>query len=195
MKKILGLAVAIAFTATAFGQGTILFTSHKGSGSGPVLMPDGTPVAGSDYSGQLYGGPDAGSINPIVEIVGSTDLPVYGFVAAGGPPPLLGYVQSTGAQVVVPGTSPNTAGVVQLRVWNNQAGSLTSWEAAQGVSEWGESDIVPTALLGGPNPSGPAFTPPNMPAFASFNLQVVPEPTTWALLGIGALALFFRRRK
>ena len=83
---------------------------------------------------------------------------------------------------------------IQLRVWNNQDGALAGWDDAVGVSEWGDSGAaVATSGLGGPNPPDPDLTAPGMPALPGFTL--VPEPTTWALLGLGALALCFRRRK
>jgi hypothetical protein len=122
---------------------------------------------------------------------------IFPFPGSAAPAALHGYVASQNNTVIVPGVGPGNAAFVQLRVWNNQDGALTDWDSAINVSEWGDSG---TALqtpggLGGPNPPDPDLTATGLPVLPGFQLQAVPEPTTWALLGIGALAMFFRRRK
>jgi len=197
MKRVIALAIAVSFAATAFGQGELIF-NHRGSGSGQVLLPDGvTPVVGTTYSGQLYAGAAADALSPVVDIKGGGSA-VFPFPAAAAPAALHGYVASANNTVIVPGVGPGSSAYIQLRVWNNNDGALTDWDSAVGVSEWGDSgDALASSPLGGPNPdpSLPAIAAPGLPTLPGFTLNVVPEPTTWALLGIGALAMFFRRRK
>lgn len=195
MKRVIALAIAVSCAATAFGQGELIF-NHRGSGSGQVLDSSGAAVVGTTYSGQLYAGAASDALAPVVEIKGGGSA-IFPFPAAAAPAALHGYVASQNNTVIVPGVGPGTAAFVQLRVWNNNDGALTDWDSAVNVSEWGMSDTELSADLGGPNPNPdlPAIAAPGMPNLPGFQLQVVPEPTTWALLGIGALALFFRRRK
>jgi len=94
-------------------------------------------------------------------------------------------------QVPVGGT-----GTFQLRAWDNLNGTLTTWAAAEqawnnGLTAAGKSGLFNVAALTeAPN------IPPNMLGFRSFNLTIVPEPSTFVLAGLGAAALvIFRRRK
>jgi hypothetical protein len=196
MKRVIALLLVVGFSASALGQGQLIFNhwaTNPGDGSNAILGVDGSPLFGTGYSGQMYAGPVGGALNPVTEISGSTALavfPMYGSARAG-------YLNTSANTVVIPGVEPGSAADIQLRVWENAGGSLTDWSAADGTaSEWGISDVVPTTpnTLGGITPGGPQ-APVNMPSVPSFQLQMVPEPTTWALLGIGALAMFFRRRK
>jgi hypothetical protein len=60
----------------------------------------------------------------------------------------------------------------------------------------GESAPVNIAGLGGVNPTTGAIVPtPDLSGLQSFNLRVVPEPSTIALGVLGAAALLYRRRK
>jgi hypothetical protein len=94
------------------------------------------------------------------------------------------------AQVTVGGT-----GTFQLRVWDNLGGTLTTW--AQAEAQWllgaiagGKSQLFEV----GPLTANPNI-PPNMTTFRSFNVHYVPEPSTFALLGLGALGMLIFRRK
>jgi hypothetical protein len=194
MKRVIALAIAVSFTASVFGQGELIF-GHRNSGSGQVLGLDGSPLVGATYSGQLYGGGTASALSPIVDVKGGGSA-IFPFPAAAAPAALHGYVASQNSTVIVPGVAPGATAFIQLRVWNNQDGALTSWDSAVDVSEWGDSGVaVESSALGGPQPPLPDALAPNMPTLPGFQLTAIPEPTTWALLGIGALALCFRRRR
>jgi hypothetical protein len=86
----------------------------------------------------------------------------------------------------------------EMVAWNNASGLYPTW--AQASVAWAAGLIAagrsPMFTLN--NIGGTTFTPPNInPAVQSFNIfQNIPEPTTAALLGLGAAAmLIFRRRK
>ena len=83
---------------------------------------------------------------------------------------------------------------VQLRAWASASGS--SWEEASSnpTGEIGQSNIIDLTATG--NSAGsPPSVPVDLVGLQAFNLQVIPEPSTWALLALGVGALALRRRK
>lgn len=93
-----------------------------------------------------------------------------------------------------PNRPPGTAGVCyQLRAWDNQGGTITSWAqvmGAGGTMACGVSDVY---VFTSPLSVGPMGRP-DTSLVRSFQLTVVPEPSLIALgiLGLGGLVL--RRR-
>ena len=98
-------------------------------------------------------------------------------------------------------TLPNTLvggfATLQLRVWDNKGGILTSWGIALSAysGPLGKSDLFNIGpLTDNLNPS-----PPNMTGLRSFNINngdYIPEPSAFLLGVLGAVALLlFRRRK
>jgi hypothetical protein len=183
MKRVIALLMAVGISATAFGQGELVF-GHWGSGGGAITDAGGTPLEGTGFSGQLYAGPVGGALAAVPNSV-------YQFYG----PARAGFLNTSFVTVTIPGVQPGSPADTQLRAWDNAGGSLTDWDAASaGGANAGISSVVASAPLGGPDPAGgPAIPAPNLPAIPGF--AIVPEPTTWALMGLGALALFFRRRK
>jgi len=93
----------------------------------------------------------------------------------------------------VPVGSPASTGNFEVRVWDNRAGTVTTW--AQVLSD-------PTiargrsAVLNNVNVLVPPATPGGLTGIASFNLFIpVPEPSLIALGALGLGALLLRRRK
>jgi hypothetical protein len=89
-----------------------------------------------------------------------------------------------------------SAASVEMVAWDNSSGNYPTWAQAKpawlaGTIAAGESGIFNLANIG-----GTFNTPPNLVGLQSFNLYLVPEPSTFALAGLGAAALLiFRRRK
>ncbi len=79
--------------------------------------------------------------------------------------------------------------------WDNSSTLYPTWAQASvawaaGTIAAGKSGPFNVALIG-----GDVNLPPNI-GVTSFNLYMVPEPSTFALAGLGAAAmLIFRRRK
>jgi len=104
------------------------------------------------------------------------------------------------ANAIVPGVAADTQrGTFQMRVWDNQGGSIGTWAEAlaawtQGriAIGWSELFTTPYALGGTANPPNP---PPNLQGLQSFNLVTVPEPSVIALGVLGAGCLFLLRRR
>jgi len=96
--------------------------------------------------------------------------------------------------------TPDSSGgaTLELVAWDDSSGNYSTWATAStawmaGLIAAGESPLMNlTATIG-----GTLTTPPSLPAAnQSFNLYFIPEPTSFALAGLGAAALLiFRRRK
>ena len=95
----------------------------------------------------------------------------------------------------IPGLTPDEAAATfQMVAWDNSSGQFSTWTQAS------------VALLAGliyagwstpftvPNIGGSINTPPNVLA-PSFNLFLLPEPSTFALAGLGLAALMIARRR
>jgi len=150
----------------------------------------GALLQGTGFSAQLFAANNIGQSE-------SALTPVPGSIVSFRTGATLGGTIATLTLSVpqVPG-DPAGSGTFQLRAWDNLNGTLTTWAAAeaawnQGLTAAGKSLLFDVAGLNlAPNIA------PNMLGFRSFNLTIVPEPSTFVLAGLGAAALvIFRRRK
>jgi len=187
MKKTLIVVAAIAGLAfQSYGQGTLWFNNfdaNKGIfwGNGTSNAPVGTYV-------QILGGANAASLAAVTK--GGVAVAPYQLVAGdvGGLGPNLGSAFDFG-QGKVPGTTASASAVLELRAWFGNADYTKATYA--GKLQW-------TQLLG-TDPPSPALPTPaslNMPDVLRLQAVVVPEPSTFALAGLGLASLaIFRRRK
>lgn len=220
MKRLILAACALTCAASVFGQGQVVFNNRVvGSVVSHIYAPNGTDAgfvqqgngtadtaAGTTdwsaasgwslldgskgtYTVQLWAAPGgAGTPESSLVAVPTTTTMRTGAAA--------GFI--TGVTVVVPNVPGDTTGgpaTFEVRVWDNAGGTITSYAAAQGLANgvWGQSPIFSiTGPLG-----GGTVLPPNLVGLQSFNVHtLVPEPSTFALAGLGAAALLiFRRRK
>jgi len=189
-----------------FAQGTVVFNnritgtlithvymggSSQLSGNGNTDFPAGTtdwgsgfvPLAGNAYSTALLAGPTAGALlqaNPVTTFRTGTGA---GFIAG-----------TTATLEGVAADAPSA--FIQMVAWDNAGGTITSWDAAQaawqaGTIAAGASPVFQVQSIG-----GDFNVPPALVGLESFNIYMVPEPGTFALVGLGAAAmLIFRRRK
>lgn len=184
MKKLaLIAAVSLMASSFAYGQGTVYFNTRVVADDVvvQVFMPDGvTPLEGTGYTAQLFGGAVGTAANALTPLV-----PTTGFRTGAG----AGFTVTVGTGIPVPGVPEGGTATIQMRVWENAGGTITSYaDALSAGVMYGESNLIDVAGLG-----GILTTPPSLVGLQSFNL--VPEPTTYALLALGAGALLFRRRK
>jgi hypothetical protein len=187
MKQILAiLGVSIAATTFACAQGTIAFQSLGSSSAGPttvnapVFNTDGlTLLSGAGFSVQLYAGPDDGSLAPIGSPIGFLSGPFAGYFDGSDNLPVTGFAQ---------GATPR----LQVRAWDNQGGSVTSYESAM---IRGASAAFTSPALGDDTAPYDPSTIPVPQGLTSFSLALVPEPSVVALGILGAAAVIFRRRK
>lgn len=212
MKKLILAAFALTCAASVFAQGTVLFANRIGTtlqapiygvnpgapgvqvaGNSPTGIPAGTAdygtapkLDGTAYLAQLWGGPNATSLSA------ATGTSLLGFRTGAG----AGFIVATSDAAIIAGVTTGSSAALQVRAWDTQGGTLMTWAAAEGANaNRGMSAIFNSEALG-----GGAVPAANMIGFTSFNLvgaaAVTPEPSTFALAGLGAAALLiFRRRK
>jgi hypothetical protein len=187
MKRLALVALtSVAVVVTSYAQGTVNF-NNRVTGVGGVVAPiygvDGvTGLAGDAYTAQLFGGPEGTAVDSLTPL---TPVTVFRTGAAAG------FVVS-GNVVSVTGVAGGATATLQLRAWDNQGGTLTEFDAAQAAgAAWGAS--TPFDIVTGNPDAVPPGVPAVMTGLTSFAL--VPEPSTFALLALGAGALFLRRRK
>jgi len=210
MKKLTVIALATIISVSAFGQGQINFNNRViGSVVAPVYGVNsaapqvrisgnattnggsqnytGIPlVAGTNFSAQVFYGPAGTAADALQPAAASTIVPFRSTAATGG------FIMNQAAAVTLNGVDFGQTGVIQMRVWDNQGGTITSWAAAvlRGDVATGFSDVFNVAMA-----ANPSITPPNMVGLTSFNLTVVPEPSVIALGALALGALLLRRRK
>jgi hypothetical protein len=79
---------------------------------------------------------------------------------------------------------------IQIRAWYNGGGLYTSYDQALAAGQnVGESNPVSLILALG------SSQPPFLDGLSPFTVGIVPEPSVYALLGLGGLLLFRRLRK
>jgi len=178
-KQLLTLVATLVFAGSAFGQGQVQMANNASS----LIMNGltGQAVAIGSISFQLYYGP-AGT--PEASLVALP--PIAGTSAV-----LAGRIANTVIDVPQAVVGPGAAATFQIWAWQSSFASYAL--AAQG------GGLVGKSALFNANTS-PAIQPPPTPTslaglYPGFAVTV-PEPSTFALAGLGAAALLlFRRRK
>ncbi len=144
----------------------------------------GEPLAGTGWSAELFGAAGTGqSESALAAVPGS--VTAFRTGASSGT-----FVPST---LVVPAVMAGGTGTFQLRVWDNLGGTLTSWSTAQSAWQKGQISAGKSLLFLVENSGTDANNPAAMVNFRSFN--IIPEPTTVALLLLGGLGLWKLRHQ
>jgi hypothetical protein len=151
MKKlILTVGVTLALAGNIFGQAIVNFGNLVGTGGSIVNAPvfDGNcsvKLDGAGFSAQLFAGP-AGSSEASLVAVGAA-VPFRTGAAAGY------WVTTTRT---IPGLPEGAPAALQVRVWANQGGAITTYDQAVGAGvSRGVSPLI-TVVTGGPIPTPPA---------------------------------------
>lgn len=99
------------------------------------------------------------------------------------------------AKLSIPGTLGGDHVTLQLRVWDNKGGTITSWADAQSVAH-GKSNLIADFQLGGVDGTGaPVLGDGNISKKLEYFGLSIPEPSVVALGALGLGALLLRRRK
>lgn len=220
MKKLLATSVMSLLAVSVFGQGQVVLQNLDTSTTPQVRAPiyldvvGGVALSGTDTSfrAALLGGPTTGI---------AANIPGSRTNSAGGGAPVLGNlgllaspntgntwttfrtgaaagfvgVGSDGARVI-PNVPYSGQALVQVVAWT---GNFTTWDAA--YSAWLSG--APGVRIGASNPltltttTGPTDQIfPRLVGLESFAVvPVIPEPSTFALAGLGAAALLILRRR
>lgn len=190
-KTLLTLAVAAVSALTVYGQGRVNFNNYV-SGSavtvdplnmGPIGGATGANV-GANYSVQvLYAGGTFADITSFLAASPLSSTPVAFFGATGGSPGTDGAGLFDGGTVAV---GPAGTYTMLIRAWYN-GGQYATYDAAFGSANTGQS-LFSVSATAAPTPA------PNT-TFAPFTVGIVPEPTSLALVGLGAISFLALRRK
>jgi len=215
MKRIIIALLAVGTAASVLAQGTITFNNRvTGAIFTRVYSPQtadmtvaqygntstdtpigsavytGAGLAGSGWTAQLWGATG----NDVAESSLAAALPMTTFRTTAS---TVGQVNAV--TVTLTGVAKDAAAAtIQLRVFPSTyatwADAETAWAADQTQTIWiGKSMPFNAALIG-----GDVNTPPNLVGLTSFSLvahPIIPEPGTFALLGLGALGMLIFRRK
>jgi len=147
----------------------------------------GDLLTGSGWSAELFAafgpGQPESSLNPVATSITSFRT---GAILAG--------TIATSIQWI-PVVPLGGTGTFQLRVWDNLGGTVTEWAMAEplwlnGNIAAGKSIVFDIDSLG-----TPLTFPADMVNFRSFNTHMIPEPSTFALAGLGAAGLLLFRRR
>jgi len=179
MKKLTATLLATTLVGlAAFAQGTVNFVNLGAGLNAPVFLSDGTTKVGTTgFTAELMAGTSAANLASVA---------TANFVAAG-------YFQGSPATVAIATVTPGTAAFLQVRVFSTASGSFAAAQTANLANTWGQSGVF-SVVTGGAG--SPPTTPAPLTGLTSFSLNVIPEPSSLALAGLGAAALLvFRRRK
>lgn len=199
MKKTLIAVAGIALAAmSTFAQGTVTFgNSATGLVTRATSAADSTQISISTGNG-------GGKVELLWAPVGTTDVtqfnPVAGSVTSVGVP-LAGRF-SNATTFTIPagsgfsGIAPGAIAAFVVRGWQ---GSSADWATASGLWNAGTIAAGYSAIFnvktGDPTTTPPGTPGSTSPLFPATGLQFVPEPTGFALMGLGLAAMLIRRRK
>jgi len=188
---ILGILGSAATAVSSFGQGAVLFGNYGNSGpiagtqityaATGVPAGKGGELVGSDFSAELLylnGATYTAIPSSITPFLGTDGNAGSG---AGFTSPVFAYI---------PGTSANGGTTVSLE-WEAFNNVTIGGDAAGTIK--GQSGPFTVVTSNNQNPTANDFT--TATGFAGFTVSAVPEPTTMALVGLGAAGLLALRRR
>lgn len=196
MKKLSVIALTLTCAAGVFAQGTVNFANNiTGTLSQRVYNPKtGDPaytqiggtwtgftgLSGANFRAALMGA--SGANAPVASLQFSPNTTTFRTGTAAG------VVNNTVAAFSNIAKDA-AAGTFQMFAWDNTSGSYAdpsaAWNAWKaGTIAGGVSGTINLTAIG-----GDLNTPPNLVGLQSFNIYMVPEPSTMALAGLGAAAL------
>lgn len=199
MKRTLLIVAALGLTAmTMYGQGRLNFNNSASQNAVTIKAGSsqgtGGAYLGSDYSIQLLWAPGTITDQAAFDAVATAAVITTFFGATGTAPGHGPAADGAGIFDNIAAVAIGPVGVytVQARAWYN-GGTYSTYSAASGagvnVGMSGLSQINVTA----------APTPANNTTWAPWTVNagvIVPEPSTFALAGLGLAGLaIFRRRK
>jgi hypothetical protein len=172
-------------THCAFSQATFIFQNYHPLGvNAPVFDSEGNRLSSTNYVAVLFGGPTPDSLILADAGVGSmSPVPITAMFNNQA-----GYFSRAG-QVYVDNAPAGGYAWLQVRAWDARLGSSYDEVEALGLGGYGQSPLF--QARGG----DPISLIPPQPLLGLQSFSLVPEPSTWALLGIGVGFLLWRWRR
>ncbi|MGD0745242.1 MAG: PEP-CTERM sorting domain-containing protein [Verrucomicrobiota bacterium] len=207
--KILSAIAIMGLATCAFGQGlllgnagnTALVGGSSATSGGLLYNANGTTFNGNLYDVGVtvsYGAANSTAAGSLTAF--NTYFP--GSASNAGNNPYTGLGNGTfyvvGSSVTLPGATAGGSIWIELQMWDYNSplahGTFSTYAAAYGHSPTADVLFDQTGLA---NPTGsPPTNPAYLSAMPSIVLMVVPEPATFALVGLGVASLLaFRRRQ
>ena len=145
---------------------------------------NGLLLQGSGYTFAIYAGPLSANSNSLT-LVAST---VFRTATADKLPAGLTFSRA----VIVPGVQVGEQANYQIRVWDNQGGTLNDWATVQaawlsGETAAGATPVVASDPLGGYDSNGVPVIILRDNNWVSFNIYYIPEPEILAALALSAI--------
>jgi hypothetical protein len=215
-RMLLGTATVLA-ALSGFAQGQVLFNNNV---PGVVVTHVYAPPASEPWLSQIGNGTNDyppgttdwsafrliplmpsgqyGADSTRAQLLGAPGFNMPEYALLPGSP--VTTFRSPGHVAPVTVTFPNilpdaAAATIQMVVWDNSSGKYPTWTEARlawmnGLIGAGTSNPFNVSALG-----GSINTPPNLTGLLSFNVYVIPEPSTFALGGLAAAVLMIARRR
>jgi len=168
------------------------------SGPAPIPAASGSPTVyggaalrGTGFTVQLW----AANVNQpdsALQLVASTVMSTRTQAS------FWGFLHNPTVNPVVPGVVGNSTdrAKFEIRVWNNQNGTILDWASAVTAFDQARTAIGTSGILTIDSVLGVgSVSPPTLQNLRSFSLYVVPEPSVIALGVLGAGCLFLLRRR